>query len=275
MAKTFKVLSALLTYPTEELQRAAPKMRAVIEQEGYVLMNSGSSSRGGVSRRGDSEHDRRLAPGLLRFARNDAERNVPESPPIAVLRLIEEIETGDLFDLQERYVLLFDRTRSLSLHLFEHLHGESRDRGQALVDLAQLYERHGLVIGARELPDYLPLFLEFLSTLPLDEAQALLSEPLHILQVLEQRLTKRQSPYASVFQALAAVANSKPSAEASFAVSTEADTDPDDLETLDKAWAEEPVSFGPTGNGASGCSSERVAARIRAALRPAPSNRQR
>ena len=71
--------------------------------------------------------------------------------------------TGDLYDLQERYVLLFDRTRSLSLHLFEHVHGESRDRGQAMVDLKALYERHGLHMSSSELPDHLPLFLEFLS----------------------------------------------------------------------------------------------------------------
>ena len=74
--------------------------------------------------------------------------------------------TGDLYDLQERYVLLFDRTRSLSLHLFEHVHGESRDRGQAMVDLKTIYENGGLEIAATELPDFVPLFLEFLSTQP-------------------------------------------------------------------------------------------------------------
>ena len=68
--------------------------------------------------------------------------------------------------MQERYVLLFDRTRSLSLHLFEHVYGESRDRGQAMVDLKQLYEQHGLFMSSSELPDYLPLFLEFLSAVP-------------------------------------------------------------------------------------------------------------
>ncbi|MEJ2459788.1 MAG: hypothetical protein P8Y58_17260 [Novosphingobium sp.] len=51
--------------------------------------------------------------------------------------LIDDLVTRDLYDAQERYVLLFDRTRKLSLHLFEHVHGESRDRGQAMVDLAQ------------------------------------------------------------------------------------------------------------------------------------------
>jgi nitrate reductase molybdenum cofactor assembly chaperone NarJ/NarW len=231
MAKTFKVLSALLAYPTQELQAAAPEFPAVLQEEGLVAA----------------------------------------APLSSLLRLIEEIETRDLFDLQERYVLLFDRTRSLSLHLFEHLHGESRDRGQALVDLAQFYERHGLAADAKELPDYLPLFLEFLSTLPFEEARALLGEPLHILVTLQQRLRKRQSPYASVFWALESISNAKPSEEGLKALSGEEDSDPDDLEALDKAWAEDPVTFGPSAAQESGCSTDRVAARIRAALRPASS----
>jgi nitrate reductase molybdenum cofactor assembly chaperone NarJ/NarW len=230
MAKTFKVLSALLSYPTEELQAAAPALRECLEQEALV-----------------------------------------KGAPLAkVLRLIEELEAGDLFDLQERYVLLFDRSRTLSLHLFEHIHGESRDRGQALVDLAQLYERHGLEVEAKELPDFLPLFLEFLSTLHLDEARNLLAEPLHILVTLEKRLRKRESSYASVFWVLEAIANAKPSEEGLKALSNEEDTGPDDLEALDKAWAEDPVTFGPAAASA-GCSSDRVATRIRAAMRPASS----
>jgi nitrate reductase molybdenum cofactor assembly chaperone NarJ/NarW len=230
MAKTFKALSALLTYPTEELQAAAPELRAILEEEELI--------------RG--------------------------KPLASVQRLIEEIETGGLFDLQERYVLLFDRTRSLSLHLFEHIHGESRDRGQALVDLAQLYERHGLQVEAKELPDFLPLFLEFLSTLPFDEARKLLEEPLHIVAALQQRLRKRESAYASVFWALETIANAKPSEEGLKALMEEKDADPGDLEALDKVWAEDPVTFGP-GSADGGCSSERVAARIRAAMRPATS----
>ncbi|MGO9545584.1 MAG: nitrate reductase molybdenum cofactor assembly chaperone [Rhodomicrobium sp.] len=228
MAKTFKVLSALLSYPTEDLQAAAPAMRALTGQEGLIA-----------------------------------------GAPLARLgHLIEEIENGDLFDLQERYVLLFDRTRSLSLHLFEHLHGESRDRGQALADLAQYYERHGLAVEAKELPDYLPLFLEFLSTLPLDEARALLAESLHIVMALQQRLRKRESSYASVCWALETIANTKPSEEGLKALAAEEDSDPGDLDALDKAWAEDPVTFGPGAASDGACSSGRVASRIRAALRP-------
>ena len=96
----------------------------------------------------------------------DAEGRLPQRDRDRLDRLLEEIATRDLYDLQERYVLLFDRTRSLSLNLFEHVHGESRDRGQAMVDLMELYERHGLAMAGKELPDHLPLFLEFLSEIP-------------------------------------------------------------------------------------------------------------
>src|SRR5208337_1433321 len=95
----------------------------------------------------------------------------------ALHALLEEFKGRDLYDLQERYVQLFDRTRSRSLHLFEHVHGESRDRGQAMIDLKAQYEQHGLSISAAELPDFVPLFLEYLSTLPLAAACELLGQP--------------------------------------------------------------------------------------------------
>ena len=119
---------------------------------------------------------------------------------------------GDLYALQERYVDQFDRTRSLSLHLFEHVHGESRDRGQAMIDLKSLYEQNGLYLSAAELPDFVPAFLEFLSTRPLAQARALLSQTAHILTALAERLQKRHSPYAAIFQALAALATLAPDA---------------------------------------------------------------
>ena len=205
MADTFKVLSILLTYPTEDVQQAAPDLKRAVEQE-------------------------RLVPAPLRPG---------------LFRLIDGLATGDLFDMQERYVLLFDRTRSLSLHLFEHIHGESRDRGQAMVDLMGLYERHGLHIEARELPDYLPLFLEFLSTLPVAEARPLLGEPLHVVKVLRERHRKRKSAYTIVFRVLAALAVGKADEDAVNDLLTEPEDDPDDLEALDRIWEEEAVTFGP------------------------------
>ena len=205
MSKTFKVLSLLLTYPDEEIQAATGQMKQILA----------------------------------------AEMLIPAQCLKELTSLIDEIEAGDLFDLQERYVLLFDRTRSLSLHLFEHIHGESRTRGQALVDLMEHYERHGLVIDASELPDFLPLFLEFLSTRPLAEARELLGQPLHVITALGERLRKRKSAYDWVFLALQDIANGKPVKAAMKSLLAEPDEDPNDLEALDRAWEDQPVTFGP------------------------------
>lgn len=227
MTFTFKVLSVLLDYPTAELQRAAGEMKTALA----------------------------------------AEKLVPAAEQRALFRLIEEIASGDLYDLQERYVLLFDRTRSLSLHLFEHVHGESRDRGQAMIDLQNLYAEKGLAIGASELPDFIPLFLEFLARQPRAEALELLGQPVHVLAALAERLRKRRSPYEAAFRALVALAHEKPKGEDIAAVLAEPDADPDDLAALDAAWEDEPVQFGP---GATDSCKDGLIARIRAGRRPAP-----
>ena len=164
--------------------------------------------------------------------------------------LCEDLASADILDLQARYVRLFDQTRSLSLNLYEHVHGESRDRGQAMVELLKLYSAHGLELEARELPDHLPVFVEFLSVLPADQAGALLGEAAHVLEALHARLKKRRSPYAAVFEALVAKAAARADGEALAALMQEPEDDPDDLEALDRAWAEEPVTFGP---GDAGC----------------------
>jgi len=205
MIRTFKVLSLLLSYPTAELQGAAPELREALAGE-----------------------------GLLTEARH------PD-----LYRLLDQLGERDLYDLQERYVLLFDRTRSLSLHLFEHVHGESRDRGQAMVDLQTMYAEHGLFVSARELPDYLPLFLEFLGTRPLADARELLGQPLHVLTSLRERLVKRGSDYAPVFAALEALAEGKAEPELLAEARAVPDDDPTDLAALDRAWEETAVTFGP------------------------------
>lgn len=210
MANTFKALSALLSYPTAELKEAADAIREQLHAEA-------------------------LAPSweLLRLE-----------------PLIDDLKRLDLYELQERYVFLFDRTRSLSLYLFEHVHGESRDRGQAMVDLKTLYARGGLEIEARELPDYLPLFLEYLSTRPEGEARALLAEPLTVIAALKERLVKRETSYAAIFRVLEAIAGAAPASRALDELRAAPDDDPNDLEALDAAWADQPVTFGP---GEAGC----------------------
>ncbi len=228
MKRALKVFSALLAYPTAELQAAVPEMRALLDGES----------------------------GLPRAVRD---RLGP---------FLDEIADGDPYDLQERYVLLFDRTRSLSLHLFEHVHGESRDRGQAMADLAALYGRRGLAAATSELPDFIPLFLEFLSQVPEAEARELLGETAHIIEAIRQRLDKRRSAYAAVFSALEALSQGKPDAEILNAILSAPDDDPNDLAALDAAWMDEEVTFGP--GAATGCGTGGAASKIRAGRRPAP-----
>jgi len=163
-------------------------------------------------------------------------------------------------------VLLFDRTRSLSLHLFEHVHGESRDRGQAMIDLKAQYESAGLAMTTTELPDFLPLFLEYLATRPLAEACESLGQPAHIFAALSERLRKRHSAYEAVFRALIVLADAKPKAEEVSALLAAPDPDASDFAALDAAWEDEPVTFGPN---AGGCK-DGLIARVRGALRPAP-----
>lgn len=234
MAKTFKVLSALLSYPTAELQAAAPEFTAVLDSEALM----------------------------------------PEADRQALASLIAQIAGDDLYELQERYVLLFDRTRSLSLHLFEHIHGEGRDRGQAMIDLAELYFSKGMAISARELPDYLPLFLEFLSAQSEAEARELLTQPLHIISALATRLMRRESVYAGALRAIEAVARGKPEPVALQELLDEPEDDPNDLAALDAIWEEEAVTFGPGAPGDDNCPnvSEMLA---RMGADPAPSTPQK
>lgn len=226
MAVTFRALSALLSYPAPMLQAAVGEIRAAIRGEGLV--------------------DPRAAAALDAF--------------------LDTLAKADLFDLQERYVGLFDRSRSLSLHLFEHVHGESRDRGQAMVDLAALYEKGGMVQATNELPDYLPLFLEYLSTRPLDEARGELADALPILAAIEERLARRDPGYAAVFAAI----RSAGGARAGLASAGEpvADAADDDLAALDAAWEESAVAFGP-GEAVDGCTVDRLRMQMRAGQRDA------
>jgi nitrate reductase delta subunit len=192
---------------------------------------------------------------------------LPKPELDAVLALIADLAAGDLVDHQERYILLFDRTRSLSLHLFEHVHGESRDRGQAMVDLRALYEKAGLSQSTRDLPDFLPALLEFAATRSAAEAIELVGQPGQVLAALRERLLKRKSPYAAVFAALMAFARIKPDAEVLARLLHEPDPEPTDLAALDADWEEEEVRFGPA---AEACGHDALAAKLRQVRRPAP-----
>ena len=205
MAAIYKVLSALLSYPEAPLQEAADELLDVIAHERLLC----SETR------------------------------------LTLAHLVREISGWHLIDAQSRYVDLFDRTRVLSLHLFEHVHGESRDRGQAMVSLLERYREAGLDISVNELPDYVPVFLEFLSLQTPDGARAMLAEPVHILAALGERLRKRGSGYAAIFEALVALAKAQPDGEILAALRETTLENPHDLAALDRVWEETEVRFGP------------------------------
>lgn len=210
MSKTFKALSALLCYPGDELKDATDDIAEVLAQEAL------------------------LSPAALK----------------ALKPLLADLAEMDLYDLQERYVLLFDRSRTLSLNLFEHVHGESRDRGPAMVDLLETYRAGGFDLATTELPDHLPILLEYLSTRSLDESQDMLANAGHILAALAERLQRRDSCYAAVLAGLAEFAGAENSAEVQELLSVK-DDDPEDLEALDTIWEEAEVTFGP--DSSAGC----------------------
>lgn len=163
--KTFKVISLLLCYPESDWLAALPELKEALASEADV--------------NGDA-----------------ADHMAP---------LFAQLRDTSLIALQENYVATFDRNPSHSLHLFEHIHGESRDRGSAMIDLLNEYWKYDFDASASELPDYVPLFLEFLSLLPTDEALELLGDAVHVLATIGRKLDANGSPYATAFQVLEAL----------------------------------------------------------------------
>ena len=225
MILTLRALAALLAYPSAELQAHAGEVRQAINREQAL-----------------SHAERRRLETLLR-----------------------RLETDDLLDVQAVYSELFDRSRSLSLHLFEHVHGDGRERGQAMIDLSRQYMESGFLLEANELPDFVPVFLEYASCLPPGEASETLGQPAHVFAALAERLDRRGSDYASIFHALVSLAGIRPDADVLAEIAK--NTPEDDPARIDEEWEEAPVSFssggahemgGPTG----------VVAKIRASNRP-------
>jgi nitrate reductase delta subunit len=198
IAKSLRVLAALLGYPDARMRGHLAEMRDLLRDE------------------------RALAPS--RLGELDA--------------LMDTLGRADPLDAEADYVELFDRGRATSLHLFEHVHGESRDRGPAMIDLGQTYEKAGLVLAEGELPDYLPAVLEFVSTQPPREARAFLAEMAHIFNAIFGALRQRDSAYASVLGALLELAGEKAQPLA-----------PAVEEPLDESWAEPVVLDGCSSKG--------------------------
>ncbi|WP_233416703.1 nitrate reductase molybdenum cofactor assembly chaperone [Halovulum marinum] len=209
--RSLKALSLILSYPSRELQQAMPEIGAVL----------------------------------------DADARIAGDTRAALRSLAGDFAKADIYDLQERFVMLFDRSRTLSLNLFEHVHGESRDRGGAMVDLIETYRKGGFEPASSELPDHLPVLLEFLSLRPVAEAQETLADAAHILDAIGARLVRRESEYAAAFAALVQLSGVKADAEAVAAMLARPDDDPTDLTALDAVWEETEVTFGPDPN--AGC----------------------
>ncbi len=209
--RTLKAISLILSYPTEELQAAMPEIGGVLSSETRLTA---------VTRR-------------------------------ALRPLVTALAGDDIYNLQEQFVMLFDRSRTLSLNLFEHVHGESRDRGGAMVSLVEAYRDAGFDPATSELPDHLPVLLEFLATQPAAEATDTLADAAHIFAALSERLARRESPYSAVFDALGQLSLAKPDAEAVTQLLGQPDDDPTDLDALDAVWDEAQVTFGPDPN--AGC----------------------
>ncbi len=201
MRMTLRALSGLLDYPTAELKEHIAEVRSALQAEAV------------------------LAQPLL-------EQLEP---------LLRSFETADLLDIQAEYSELFDQTRSLSLHLFEHVHGESRERGQAMIDLGEQYLAQGFLIEGSELPDYLPMFLEFLSCQSAEDIRDWLGQPAHVFSVMGQRLTERNSPYGVLFQGLLELADARPDPQAVAELRER--TRQKEQKSVDQEWEEAPVDF--------------------------------
>lgn len=230
MKMTLRALAALLGYPSAELLAHAREIGEALDTEGAL----------------PRANRRRLEP------------------------LIESLAAGELLDLQAEYSDLFDRSRTLSLHLFEHVHGDSKERGQAMIDLGQQYLDRGFLLESKELPDFVPVFLEFASCLEAKEAREMLRQPAHVFAALAERLGQRSSPYAEVFHAIVALAGARPDATALEELRKNAPSD--DPSRLDEEWEDKAIAFtkpahemgGPTG----------IAARVRATVKARAASRE-
>jgi nitrate reductase delta subunit len=221
---SLKAIGALLDYPTSEIQDALDEIEQALGEE----------------------------------------RAVPAAELEGVRALIERLRNADIMDAQEYWIGLFDRSKRLALHLYEHSHGESRDRGQAMVNLALTYRMNGFELNAAEMPDYLPLFLEFLSVIPEVHAKRYLTDAIEIIEALRIRLEERDSTYAALLAALVTLAQRDADDAEVEAILAGEPEDPKDLEELDREWAEDPVDF-TAGSALKDCPYAGAPARKRAA----------
>lgn len=178
---------------------------------------------------------------LLWESRDEALSLIAQDAP-QLLPFAQQHLGAALLDKQAQWCEVFERGRATSLLLFEHVHAESRDRGQAMVDLMSQYEKAGLALDCRELPDYLPLYLEYLSIIPDAEAREGLQNIAPILALIGGRLKQRDVPQYQLFDALLALAASKLTSD-SVTKQVATEQRDDTRQALDAVWEEEQVKF--------------------------------
>ncbi|MGL1956817.1 MAG: nitrate reductase molybdenum cofactor assembly chaperone [Colwellia sp.] len=200
-----KVISRLLDYPTADMFAAADELVDVVEKTDELTVENRAQ--------------------LVDF--------------------IRQLTARDIFDAQESYDLLFDRGRALSLLLFEHVHGESRDRGQAMVDLMNVYKTNGFEVNSSQLPDYIPLYLEFLSEQEFAFAEEWLGDICHLMTMLSERLIDRECYYSVLFDSLLELSGQEVDLEAraKIAETVKQEERDDTVEVIDKEWEDKEIRF--------------------------------
>ncbi len=199
MIKTYKILSLLLSYPNIELMDFLPEAEMELRNEALLSIDQLEE----------------------------------------VTQFIHHFRKMELTDWQAEYVQLFDYSRSASLHLFEHVKSDSKDRGQAMVDMLGFYKKNGLQLSANELPDYLPVFLEFLSTCAAGKAAGLLADPVHIIARIHAALEEKKNRYMHILSAVISLSAKQPDAKV-----TEIIIRNEKPQNLDAEYEESPVEFG-------------------------------
>lgn len=233
LAHALRGLSTLLAYPDAELRAAVPSLREWIDADRRV-----AAERAGLHALLDAIEGRAARGGVEVTGTGGAGTGGAIGDAIGGAQAADDLDA--LLAAEGAYVETFDRGRATSLSLFEHVHGDGRDRGQAMVDLLGMYEKAGLAFATSDLPDHLPAYLEFASLQPEDTAVQLLAEVDHILASIGSALARRQSPYAAAFVALLRLSGERRPESRIRPETIEDDTTP---AAIDKAWAEEPVTF--------------------------------
>ncbi len=168
MQRTYKILSLLLDYPDQEIYESLPLIDEMATEDAFL---------------------------------NEDELNDLHLFITACSKL-------SLEEWQMYYVNIFDMSKKINLYIFDHIYGDSRERGQAMVDLKEMYESRGYELTSNELPDYIPVFLEYLSFLKDEEKTIhLLNEIKAIIEKLHKLTNEEDVFYKYLFNILLALVN--------------------------------------------------------------------